>query len=213
MPRLRNKNEWGAAGSNLDAQRLDLFKVKLELPSALTLNGLGTWHNDVEFAIEKWPFPERKRETIPIKYLNQTNHLLGAETATGPIDVTVRYAFNQATAQLLERWNYLTSNPRTGGSGLTSHVKAKGEFIWLIPNMAAQRNVESTSPGDDTLIPGQIYVLEGCMITGLKPSDADITVGNEIVKLTFALSIDRYYPQDIRRMIHGNSNASTSLVS
>ena len=213
MPRLRNKNEWGAAGSNLDAQRADLFKVKLELPSALTLNGLGTWHNDVEFAIESWPFPDRKRDTIPIKYLNQTNHLVGAEAATAPVDVMVRYAFNQATAQLLERWNYLTSNPRTGGVGLTSHVKAKGYFIWLIPNMAAQRNVEATSPADDTLVPGQIYVLEGCVITGLKPTDGNMTNGNEIVKLTFNLSIDRYYPEDIRRMIHGNSNASTSLVS
>lgn len=212
MPRVKNRNEWGASGSNLDAQRLDLFRVKLELPSALTLNGLGTWYNDVEFAIETWPFPEHKRETVPLKYLNQTNHLLGAETATAPVDILVRYAFNQATAQVLTRWDYLTSNPRTGGSGLTSHVKAKGQFIWLIPNMAAQRQVESTNPSDDTLIPGQVYVLEGCMITGLKPSDADMKVGNEIVKLTFNLSIDRYYPEDIRRMIHGNANSSTALV-
>jgi hypothetical protein len=212
MPRLKNKNEWGASGSNLDPQRPDLFRVKLELPSALTLNGLGTWHNDVEFAIETWPFPERKRETISVKYLQQTNHLVGADTPTAPIDILVRYAFNQATHQLLERWNQLVANQRTGGIGLTSHVKAKGEFIWLIPNMAAQRNVESTSPSDDTLIPAQIYTLEGCVISGLKPSDADMKVGNEIVKLTFNLTMDRYYPLDIRRMIHGNANASTSLI-
>lgn len=210
MPRLRNKNEWGAAGSNLDPQRVDLFRVKLDLPPALTLNGLGTWHNDVEFAIETWPFPERQRETIPLKYLQQTNHISGGDTPTAPVDILVRYAFNQATAQVLERWNALTANPRTGGVGLTTHVKAKGEFIWLIPNMQAQRNVESTSPSDDTLIPGQVYVLEGCMITGLKPSDADMKIGNELVKYTFRLLIDRYYPQDIRRMIHGNSNATSA---
>jgi hypothetical protein len=182
----------------------------MALPDALVLNGFGTWYNDVEFAVEKFPFPERKRETIPFKYLNQTNHLLGAETATAPITITIRYAFNQATAQLLERWNYLTSHPLTGGVGLTSQVKARGEFIWLIPNMVVQKNVESTSPSDDTLVPGLIYVLEGCMVTGLKWSDADMTVGTETAKLMFDLSIDRYYPKDLRKMIVGNSNVATT---
>jgi hypothetical protein len=204
MPRLRNKNEWGAAGANLDPQRADLFRVKMELPDALV--GRGTWSNDVEFALETWPFPERRNETIPYKYLNQTNHLLGANVATGPITIAVRYAFNQATAQVLERWNYLASNPRTGGVGLTSQIKARGEFVWLIPNMAVQKNTDSTSPSDDTLIPGLIYVLEGCMPTGLKWTDANMTTGTELAKLQFELSIDRYYPKDIRTMIVGNSN-------
>jgi len=207
MPRLKNKNEWGSAGSNLDAQRRDLFKVKLDLPNALNLNGLGTWYNDVEFAIETWPFPENKSETFPIKYLNQINHQLGANTPTAPIDILVRYAFNQATHQLLTRWHYLTANPRTGGVGLTSQVKASGEFYWLIPNMAAQKNVASTSTNEDTLVVGQTYVLEGCLITGLKPADGDMKVGNEMVHLTFNLHIDRYYPKDVSQMIHGVRNA------
>lgn len=209
MPRLKNKNEWGAAGSNLDAQRGDLFRVKLEMPPALALNGYGSWYNDVEFAIEQWPFPDRRRESIPIKYMQQTNHLVGADAPTGPITVIVRYAFNQPTIQLLERWNYLTANPRTGGVGLTSQVKTRGEFIWLIPNMQEQKNVESTNPSDDTLIPGQIYTLEGCVISGLKPTDGNMTT-SEIVKMSFELTIDRYYPQDLRRMVHGLQNVATA---
>lgn len=208
MPRLKNRNEWGASGSNLDPQRVDLFKVKLELPDALVLNGFGSWYNDVEFAIEKWPFPERRNDTIPFKFLNQTNHILGANVATSPIVTTVRYAFNQPTAQLLERWSYLTSNPRTGGVGITSQVKARGEFAWLIPNMEVQKDVEETAPSDDTLIPGLIYTLEGCMVTGLKFTDADMIVGNDTVKLMFELSIDRYYPKDIRKMVVGASNVA-----
>jgi hypothetical protein len=210
MPRLQNKNEWGAAGSNLDPQRADLFKVKMELPDALVLNGFGTWYNDVEFAIETWPFPERDNETIPMKYMNQVNHILGANAPTAKVVIQVRYAFNQPTAQLLERWNYLTSNPRTGGGGMTSQVKGRGEFMWLYPNMEVQKNVESTSPSDDTLVPGLIYVLEGCMVSGLKPTDGDMKTGNVLVNLAFSLTIDRYYPKDLRKMIFGNYNVASS---
>lgn len=202
--RIKSKNEWGAAGSNVDPQRTDLFKVKLELPEAI--GGVGAWQNDIEFAVRKWPFPERKREVMQLKYLNQTNNLLGADVPLSPIDVEVAYAFNQATAQLLERWSTLTSNPRTGGVAQTSKVKSKGYFYWLIPDMEVQSDVERTDTTDEPLKVGLVYVLEGCMITGLTPMGGDHTQTNQPVLYTFNLTVDRYYPDDIRKMIVGNTN-------
>jgi hypothetical protein len=127
----------------------------------------------------------------------------------------VRYAFNQATAQLLERWFQLTNNQRTGGVALTSQVKGRGEFIWLVPNMAVQKDVESTNPSDDTLVPGQIWSLEGVLLTGYKMTDGNMLQGNVPVLLNLEFTIDRYYPKDIRKMIFGSANvaATQNLIS
>src|SRR3954470_11734403 len=154
MPRMQFKNLWGSQDSGIDQQRADLFKVQIHLPR--TLGGVTNWSNDVEFAVTKFPFPDRKRGVIPTKYLNQTNFQLGADEATGPIEIPVRYAFNQQTHQLLERWHWLTSNPRTGGVALTSAVKCRGEFWWLIPNMTEQQAVGQT-PSDTALQVAQRY--------------------------------------------------------
>lgn len=194
------KNLWGAQNSNVDAQRKDLFTVKLDLPSAL--KSVGAWNETVEFALESFPFPERKRNTIPIKWQQQTNHLPGADVATSPIDIIVRYAFNQRTHEVLQRWDYLASNPHTGGVAQASALKCQGRFLWLIPDMNVQSNVESTSSAQEPLKVGLVYILEGCMITGLKPDGGDHT-SEDIVKLTFNLSIDRWYPEDIRQMVVG----------
>lgn|SRR5574343_145944 len=194
MPRVfNNKNLWGAQGQNIDQQRSDLFKVVLDLPSFV--GGQNVWTEHVEFAVEKFPFPERSREMIPIKFLNQTNYQIGAESPTGQVDIPVRYAFNQPTMQILEKWNYLISNPRTGGVGLSSLVKCMGHFYWLIPDDVTQGAVETvTSSGMKT---GASYVLEGCWIKGLKFSDADMTSRDGVVTATFSLVVDRYYPENL----------------
>lgn len=198
MPRVNNKNQWGAAGAGIDAQRSDLFKVTLNLPPAI--GGTTVWSDHVEFAVEKFPFPDRQREMIPIKYLQQTNFQIGADAAPGPIDIPVRYAFNQPTAQILEKWNYLTSNPQTGAVGLTSRVKANGKFRWQVPNVSAQQLLESSAPSENTMIDGLVYILEGCLVKGLKFSDADMTSSNSIVTIQFQLQIDRYYPENLGMM-------------
>jgi hypothetical protein len=85
----------------------------------------------------------------------------------------------------------------TGGTGLTSAVKCNGEFRWLVPDMAKQiANANSLGGADasDTLKTGLIYKLEGCFITGLKPTDANMVQGNTPVNLGFTLMVDRYYP-------------------
>lgn len=197
MARLKYKNTFGSQNSKLDLQRADLFKVTLELPSAIGL----PWDEHVEFAIQSFPFPDRKRETIPIKYMQQTNHLIGADTATGAVEIPVRYAFAQRTAEALEKWSYLIANPITGGVGLTSEVKCKGYLRWLIPNMRKQiADVRGTPrPGEDTMQDGAIYVLEGCWINGLKFTDADMTK-SDAVMLQFSLQIDRWYPEAINSL-------------
>ena len=139
------------------------------------------------------------------------NHILGANTPTEPIDVVCRYAYNQGTIQLLERWWAFTCNARTGGVAATSAVKALGHFFWQIPNMAIQQQVENTSPSEDTLVPGAQYTLEGVMITGLIPSGADMKIGNDIVRYTVKLHIDRYYPTSISNLIIGNTNVTSSV--
>jgi len=195
---MQNQNLWGAQNSGIDQQRQDLFKVIINLPASV--GGQSAWTEDVEFAVESFPFPNREREMVGVKYMNQTNFMLGADTASGAIEIPVRYAFNQPTAQRLEKWNYLTSNPRTGGVGLTTKVKAWGEFWWMVPNMAVQENVESERPSDASLVPGLIYHLEGCLIKGLKFSEASMT-GNGMVNMTFTMQIDRYYPKSISNMV------------
>jgi hypothetical protein len=206
MPKMQYKNLWGSKDSGYDQQRADLFKVQIHLPR--TLGGITNWSNDVEFAVTKFPFPDRKREVLPIKYLNMTNFQLGADTATGPIEIPVRYAFNQATALVLERWHQLTSNPRTGGVSQTTLIKANGEFWWLIPNQPEMDKIAQQET-EAAMRPGLKYVLEGCLITGLKPSQADMTATGDaaLTMLDFTLNVDRYYPVNINNMVFGKSTA------
>lgn len=188
------KNQWGSAGSGIDQQRSDLYYVLLQFPSILRgVGGSNLWDQECGFAVEQFPFPERTRQMMPIKYLQQTNFQIGGDDPTGQIDMTVRYAFNRRCAELLERWHWLTSNPATGGVATTSAVKSNGLFYWLVPNMEKIANVDDLTE-TDTLKPGGAYRLEGCLVRGLKPSNADSTQGNQGVTLTFSLQIDRYYP-------------------
>ena len=192
------KNTFGAQSSNLDLQRVDLWKVTLTLPPALAID----WTENVEFALEKFPFPERSREMIQIKYMQQTNYLIGGDTPTPAVEIPVRYAFSQRTIEALEKWFWLVSNPKTGGVGLTSAVKSKGIMRWQVPNMT-QLVADVTSaaqPGQNTLNEGLTYVLEGCLIKGLRFTDADMTQSGAVNTL-FSLQIDRYYPEDINNMV------------
>ena len=198
---MKTRNTWGssigsdAQGVGIDQQRADLFRVSLTLPSRL--GGAGLWDENVQFAVESFPFAENKIQMFDTKYLQQTNHQIGADVATSPIVVPVRYAFSQQTAALLYKWMFLVSNPLSGGVGLTSAVKCNGLFSWLVPNMTRQfsdANSLTGSDGSDVLAIGLRYKLEGCVISGLKPTDADMTTGNSGVKLSFDLHIDRYYP-------------------
>jgi len=205
MPnRLEFKNVFGSQstsyGGGLDVQRVDLFKVTLFLPQALLDLGL-TWENNVQFAVEKFPFPDRTVELIPVKYMQQTNKMIGADTDSAPVEITVRYAFQERTAETLEAWFQLVRNQRTGGVGLTSMVKAKGILRWLVPNMEKQiADLRGTPlPGAGTMTEGLTYELEGCVIRGLKFTDPDMTQSAN-VNMQFGLSIDRVIPPALNRM-------------
>lgn len=199
MARMLFKNTFGsqAGAGGIDLQRADLFKITLVLPPAIGLD----WTENVEFAIEKFPIPDRTRDMIPVKYMQQTNYIIGADTAAPPVEVMVRYAFQQRTAEALEKWFQLVSNQRTGGVGLTTQVKAKGFLRWLVPNMQKQisdlRGVPR--PGENTLRDGLTYDLEGCLIRGLKYTDPDHTQ-NAYVNMAFGLQIDRVVPENLDRM-------------
>jgi len=194
MARLKYRNTFGSQGSKLDLQRIDLFKVTLELPTAIGL----PWDEHVEFAIEKFPFPDRKKDTTAVKYMQQTNMQIGGDAATPAAEIPVRYAFAQRTAEALEKWFYLIANPITGGVGLTSEVKCKGYLRWLVPNMKKQiADIHGQPrPGEDTMKDGAVYILEGCWISGLKFVDADMTSSN-YVTISFSLQCDRWYPESI----------------
>jgi hypothetical protein len=212
--KLKYKNQWGSFGSNLDPQRADLFRFVIDVPQGVGGGGANVWDQHVSFAVTNFPFPESKRETTGVKFLNQTNHILLGDTPTTPQTINIRYAFNQATAQVLYRWHYLTSNPRTGGSMQTSAVKTFGHFYWLVPNVVEQQKLETEeSMSEDTMNIGLAYVLEGCLITGLKPQDGNqlATGDNAIVHLQFELTIDRYYPEDIGDMVFGTLNYAAAI--
>lgn len=196
--RMNFKNTFGSQDSRLDLQRVDLWKVTVQLPQALGLS----WAENVEFALEKFPFPERSVEMTGVKYMQQTNMIVGGDTPTSPIEIPVRYAFAQRTAEALEKWFQLVSNQRTGGVGLTSQVKAKGFMRWMVPNMQRQQqDIRGTpSPGANILREGLTYVLEGCVIKGLRYTEADMTASGT-VNLLFSMSIDRYYPESLDKMV------------
>lgn len=206
---IPTKNMWGAARSNVDQQRSDLFVVSLNFPPALGVGSANVWDAECAFAVEQFPFPDRDREMIGVKYLNQTNFQIGADTAPGPIAIMVRHAFNRRTAELLEQWHWLTSNPQTGGVALTSAVKADGHFYWLVPDMARQFNVRDVS-ATPALARGSAYYLEGCLVKNLKPSDANMAQTG-LVTLTFSLQIDRYYPLDPTQLTINTTNLLRSL--
>lgn len=197
MARMLFKNTFGSQNSRLDLQRQDLFKFTVNLPQALQLD----WVENVEFAVEKFPFPERSIEVIGVKYMQQTNFQIGGDTPTPAIEVPIRYAFAQNTAQALEKWMWLVRNPLTGGVGLTSMTKTDGVFTWIVPNQLAQqadiRGVPQSS--QNTMQPGLVMYLEGCLPKGLKFSDADMTTSGK-VDCQLSLQIDRYYPRNIDAM-------------
>jgi hypothetical protein len=200
MSKMNFNNTFGAIASanGFDLQRSDLWKVTIPLPQVLRIS----WQNNVEFLLEKFPFPARERDMIEVKYMQQTNFLIGRDAPTPAIEIPVRYAFGVQVAEALEKWYWLVSNPKTGGVGLTTQCKARGVMRWMVPNM--QRQVDdirgNIQPGDNTLDEGLTYVLEGCIIKGLKFSDADMTQSN-FVNLLFTLQIDRYYPDDVNNMV------------
>ena len=192
------KNTWGSQNSRLDQQRLDLFKFSIALPDFLGLS----WYDTVEFAVFKFPFPQRAVESIPTKYMQQTNFQIGGDVPLDPVEISVRYAFAQRTGEALEKWFQLISNMRTGGVALTSAVKSKGYMRWQVPNMARQiadlqRNAQ---PGEDTMNDGLVYELEGCYPKALKQTDADMEVANQHAHYLLTLQIDRYYPVDLDTM-------------
>jgi len=194
------KNTFGAAvdANGIDLQRNDLWKVTISLPRALNID----WTENVEFALEKFPFPTRERDMIAVKYMQHTNFMIGGDTATNAIEIPVRYALQQRTAEALEKWDYLCANPQTGGVGLSSSCKAKGYMRWIVPNMQQQiQDIRRTAiPSQNTMDEGLTYVLEGAIIKGLKFSDADMTQ-SEAVNLMFSLQIDRYYPVNVEDMV------------
>jgi hypothetical protein len=194
------KNTFGSQSSatSLDLQRVDLWKVNIMLPQILGYN----WQDDVQFLLEKFPFPTREREMIEVKYMQQTNWQIGKDTPTPSIEIPVRYAFNTVAAEALEKWYWLVANPMTGGVGLTSQCKAMGEMTWYTPNMVKQiQDIRGNAqPGESTMDRGLTYILEGCLIKGLKFTDADQTQSNH-VNILFTLQVDRYYPADVNRMV------------
>ena len=208
MSKMNFNNTFGAIASanGFDLQRNDLWKVTIPLPQVLRIS----WQNNVEFLLEKFPFPARERDMIAVKYMQQTNFLIGKDAETPAIEIPVRYAFGVQVAEALEKWYWLVSNPRTGGVGLTTQCKARGAMRWLVPNM--QRQVDdiqgNVQPGSNALDEGLTYVLEGCIIKGLKFSDADMTQSG-FVNLLFTLQIDRYYPDDVNNMVVNPALAST----
>lgn len=190
MSSLIVKNPWGTANGGLDQQRADLFYISMSLPSVL--GGVSAWSDNIQVAVTKFPFPARDREMIATKYLNQTNFQMGAETAMGSIEIPVRYAIGHQAAVLLEQWHWMHSHP-SGGVGLTTAVKTNGYFYWLIPNLTGAPGDASAAQAN-VLELGGAYVLEGVMIKGLKPTDANMESNNELVSVNLTLQIDRYYP-------------------
>lgn len=199
MSRVNYNNTWATQGSDLDQQRTDLFKCTISLPAGLNID----WTENIEFAVDTWPFPTRSVATIETKYLQQTNHSPGADTATSPIDVSFKYAISQRSLELLEKWFHLVTNPRTGGTGLASAIKGRGLFTWLVPNMQRQfadlkRDAE---PSRNTLKEGMAYVMEGVFPTSLKVTDPDMKSTNTHVTINASFSIDRYYPKSLNELV------------
>lgn len=197
MALMAFKNNWGSPESGVDQQRSDLFKVVVDLPSALKIagpnagaGGANVWEEHIAWAVSKFPFPPRDHESIPIKYLNLVNHQPGGRTALEPVTMSVRYAFNQRTAEILERWFELTSSRRNGATGLASKIKCWGHFYWLIPDINVLGNLSAANP----FIVKEAYRLEGCWLKSLKPSDANMEEAAGLVSYDVGMAIDDYYP-------------------
>ena len=198
MGRIIYQNTFGSQGSKLDLQRNDLWKCSISLPTAVGLK----WEEEVQFAVEKFPFPQREKESIPIKYMQQTNKQIGGDTDLATAELTIRYPFAAKTAEALEKWFWLVANPITGGVGLTSEVKSKGYFRYLVPNMPRQIAdlQKGAAPVNDTLKDGLKWILEGVWPKAFKMTDADMTTGNQVAMCMVTFAIDRYYPEDINAM-------------
>jgi hypothetical protein len=187
------KNTWGTPQSGIDQQRADLFYIVVNYPGAVLGESTTVWDQSIGWTVEEWPFPNREVDVAAIKHGQQSNYQLGGDKALDGIEVKFRYAFNQRTAELLEKWFWLISNPFTGGVGLTSHVKTNGTFYWMVPDMNKIAQVTNKTEAG-TFVAAGAYYLEGILLTSLKPDAANMVDGNKFVNITGKLQIDRYYP-------------------
>ena len=198
------RNQFGSSalsGTSYDLGRSDLFRVDVVLPAALS--NAFSWQDDISWAVQSFPFPTRSIDEITVKYLQQVNKMPGADAAAGDVDMVVRYAFTQRTAQALETWFRLVSNPLTGGVGLASAVKSYGQVTHLIPNMNQQvADLTRTSLSNDNsaLYDGLQWTIEGMWPKSFKMSELDHTKSNEAVTCTVTWACDRWYPTDINAM-------------
>ena len=189
------RNQWGAAGASTDQQRADLFRVTVVLPPQLQLqagSGANVWDKEIGWAISKFNFPDRGVDQIAIKHGQHTNYQIGADKPVGEISMTARYAFNQRTAELLERWYNVTSNRKIGAVALTSAVSTEGTFYWLTPNLDALSNPSAAEKDAYKLI--RAYRLIGCWLSGLTPSAADAESTSGLVTYDIKMTCNDYYP-------------------
>lgn len=195
---MQYANTWGTQNANVDQQRSDLFKVMINIPEAVlgataNLSGAGNvWDAHISWAVEKFDFPDRAKEAIAIKYLQQTNYQIGGDAPSEVVTIPIRYAPNQRTAELLERWWWMIANPRTGGVALSSRIKTTGYFAWLTPRISSVGNL--AAPEADAYDFVKAYELHGVWIKSFKSGGADHTQTNGLVTLDMTLQIDRYYP-------------------
>jgi hypothetical protein len=64
--------------------------------------------------------------------------------------------------------------------------------------MSQQVNTDDLT-ATNVMLKGPAYFLEGILVKGLKPSNADMT-STGLVTLTFSIQIDRYYPKTISQI-------------
>ena len=207
------KNTFGSAaggGPGLDVQRADMFTVAVVPPAALAPFTSAMWSSQIQFAVKNFPFPERATESKDLKYFNQTNKIVMADKPLGEVKVSVRYAWQLQTVQLLERWRWWISNPLTGGAAPSSAVKGSGTLTYLIPNLAQLQadlalasnnsvtatlaNVNAANQSQYTA--NQIWNLEGIWLSGFKMSDSD-QEKNEYMMCETTWTIDRVYPTSL----------------
>ena len=198
-----SKNLFGASAATggADLQRTDLFRVVISPPASIITSA--QWGAEIQMAVAAFPFPEREKEIIAVKYLQQVNQLVGGDKATGQVKATFRYPFAYKTAKLLERWFWATSNPLTGGTCLTSQLKGSGYVEMLIPqdisgvvadlaDSVGYNGMSAQAQSNDPYVVQQRWYLEGIWPSNFTMTELNME-GSKFVECAVTFVLDRYY--------------------
>lgn len=141
----------------------------------LYIVGLAGNENDVvTLSLTSFPIPKSNIGIIEVGYLNQTRKFAGKPTYDD-LSVVFNDYVDQNTKKVLADWFYLSHNPVTGKTSFARDYKKNGRVVLYAPDGSSDREWE----------------VQGAWISTFDPGDADMESGDDRLRITCTITIDK----------------------